>query len=174
MAKRQSVNFPGFAHQNPIPNASRIGNVMMSSVISGVDPGTRNMPPDLAKQVTNLFTHVRTAIASAGGTPDDIIKMTFWMKDPGTGRAALNEEWLKMFPDATSVFGRATMTDATTQPIKIDGYHAHVYYDTETRPRAEQLQETIAATLGVAVRELSNEPRGPHPVPQFRFTFTTA
>src|SRR6516225_4647119 len=75
MAKRQSVNFPGFAHQNPIPNASRIGNVMMSSVISGVDPGTRNMPPELAKQVTNLFTHVRTAVASAGGTPDDIIKM---------------------------------------------------------------------------------------------------
>jgi hypothetical protein len=55
MAKRQSVNFPGFAHQNPIPNASRIGNVMMSSVISGVDPGTRNMPPELAKQVSNLY-----------------------------------------------------------------------------------------------------------------------
>ena len=69
MAKRQSVNFPGFAHQNPIPNASRIGNVMMSSVISGVDPGTRNMPSELAKQVTNMFNHVRTAIASAGGTP---------------------------------------------------------------------------------------------------------
>ena len=85
MAKRQSVNFPGFAHQNPIPNASRIGNVMMSSVISGVDPGTRNMPPELAKQVTNLFTHVRTAVASAGGTPDDIIKMTFWMKARGPG-----------------------------------------------------------------------------------------
>ncbi len=87
MARRQSVNFPGFAHQNPIPNASRIGNVMMSSVISGVDPGTRNIPPELAKQVTNLFNHVRTAVTSAGGTPDDIIKMSFWMKDPVNGRA---------------------------------------------------------------------------------------
>jgi 2-iminobutanoate/2-iminopropanoate deaminase len=54
MTERQSVNFPGFAHQNPIPNASRIGNVMMSSVISGVDPGTRNLPPDLASQVANI------------------------------------------------------------------------------------------------------------------------
>jgi hypothetical protein len=54
MAKRQSVNFPGFAHGNPIPNASRIGNIMMSSVLSGVDPGTRNLPSDLAGQVTNL------------------------------------------------------------------------------------------------------------------------
>jgi 2-iminobutanoate/2-iminopropanoate deaminase len=109
MAKRQSVNFPGFSHQNPIPNASRIGNVMMTSVISGVDPGTRNLPPELSRQVTNLFTHVRTAIQQAGGTPDDIIKMTFWMKDPTTGRAALNEEWLKMFPDAASRPARHTM-----------------------------------------------------------------
>ena len=66
------------------------------------------------------------------------------------------------------------MTDATTEPVKIDGYHAHVYYDAETRLRAERLRETIAATLGVEVRELSDEPRGPHPVPQFRFTFTPA
>jgi len=67
------------------------------------------------------------------------------------------------------------MSDASAaSPVKIDGYHAHVYYDTETRPRAEQLRGTIAATLGVEVRELSDEPRGPHPVPQFRFMFTTA
>ena len=66
------------------------------------------------------------------------------------------------------------MTDTPTQPIKIDGYHAHVYYDGTTRARAAQLRETIAGALGVEVRELSDEPRGPHPVPQFRFTFTTA
>ncbi|HEX9535281.1 MAG TPA: DOPA 4,5-dioxygenase family protein [Stellaceae bacterium] len=66
------------------------------------------------------------------------------------------------------------MTDATTQPVKIDGYHAHVYYDPTTRARAEQLRETIAAALGVEVRELSDAPRGPHTVPQFRFMFTAA
>jgi DOPA 4,5-dioxygenase len=66
------------------------------------------------------------------------------------------------------------MTEPTTQPIKIDGYHAHVYYDPTTRARAAQLRETIASALGVEVRELSDEPRGPHPVPQFRFMFTTA
>ena len=109
MAKRQSVNFPGFAHQNPIPNASRIGNIMMSSVISGVDPGTRNMPPDLARQVSNMFRHVRSAVEAAGGTPDDIIKINFWMKEPATGRAALNEEWVKMFPDPDARPARHTL-----------------------------------------------------------------
>ena len=63
---------------------------------------------------------------------------------------------------------------AAAQPIKIDGYHAHVYYNADTRPGAARLRETITATLGVEVRELSDEPRGPHPVPQFRFSFTTA
>ncbi|MGA7259917.1 MAG: DOPA 4,5-dioxygenase family protein, partial [Stellaceae bacterium] len=66
------------------------------------------------------------------------------------------------------------MTEPPTQPIRIDGYHAHVYYDPTTRARAEQLRETIAGALGVEVRELNDEPRGPHPAPLFRFMFTTA
>ena len=109
MAKRQSVNFPGFAHGNPIPNASRIGNIMMTSVISGVDPSTRKLPPDLDGQVANLFGHIRSAVEAAGGSPDNIIKINFYMKDPATGRAALNGEWVKMFPDASSRPARHTL-----------------------------------------------------------------
>lgn len=100
MAKRKSINYPGFAHQNPIPNASLVGNLLMSSVISGSEPGpTRTMPPDLAGQVTNVFKHIRLTVEAGGGTVDDIIKVNFYMKDPSTGRAALNDEWAKMFPD---------------------------------------------------------------------------
>jgi aromatic ring-cleaving dioxygenase len=66
-----------------------------------------------------------------------------------------------------------TMSDTATQPITIDGYHAHVYYDAATRPLAAQLRDRVAGALGVEARELSDEPRGPHPVPQFRFAFTT-
>jgi aromatic ring-cleaving dioxygenase len=66
------------------------------------------------------------------------------------------------------------MTDPTANPVKIDGYHAHVYYNANTRALAERLRERIAATHGVEVRALSDDPIGPHPVPQFRFTFTTA
>jgi aromatic ring-cleaving dioxygenase len=57
-------------------------------------------------------------------------------------------------------------------PAQIDGYHAHVYYDSESRPLAAELRERIAATLGVECRDLADAPRGPHPVPQFRFSFT--
>jgi 2-iminobutanoate/2-iminopropanoate deaminase len=109
MAKRKSINYPGYAHQNPIPNASRIGNILMSSVIGGSEPGTRSMPPDLAGQVVNIFKHIRLAVEAAGGTVDDIIKINFWMKQPSTGRAALNDEWVKMFPDETSRPARHTL-----------------------------------------------------------------
>ena len=108
MAKRQSINFPGFSHQNPIPNASRIGNIVMSSVIGPSNPGTRDVPPTMEAQVANVFTHLRNAITAAGGSPDDIIKVDFWVKDPATQREALNAEWVKMFPDAAARPARHT------------------------------------------------------------------
>ena len=99
MAKRKSINYPGFKRENPIPNASRIGNILMSSIISGRDPQTGQMPPELDAQVTNIFKQIKLCVEAAGGTVDDIIKVNFWMKDPATGRKALNGEWSAMFPD---------------------------------------------------------------------------
>jgi enamine deaminase RidA (YjgF/YER057c/UK114 family) len=119
MAKRKSINYPGFAHQNPIPNASRIGNVVMSSVIGGRDPETGATPPDLAGQVTNVFKQIRLCVEAAGGTVDDIIKIEFWMKQPSTGRAALNEEWVKMFPDAAARPARHTQQLGADSPQQV-------------------------------------------------------
>jgi 2-iminobutanoate/2-iminopropanoate deaminase len=109
MAKRKSINYPGFKHENPIPNASRIGSILMSSIISGRDPGTSAMPPDLAGQVANVFKQIKLCVEAAGGSVDDIIKVNFWMKDPATGRAALNGEWARMFPDPDSRPARHTL-----------------------------------------------------------------
>ncbi len=110
MAKRESINSPVARHENPIPNASRIGNIVMSSVIGGSDPGTRELPAALEQQVANVFAHIRHDIEAAGGSVDDIIKVTFWVKDPVTQRAALNAEWVKMFPDAAARPARHTLT----------------------------------------------------------------
>jgi 2-iminobutanoate/2-iminopropanoate deaminase len=110
MAKRQSVDGKQPRHENPIPNASRIGNIVMSSVIGGANPGTRDLPPALEQQVVNVFGNIRHDIEAAGGTVDDIIKITFWVKDPAKQRAALNTEWVKMFPDAASRPARHTLT----------------------------------------------------------------
>jgi hypothetical protein len=70
MAKRQSIMWPGFVHSNPIPNASKIGNIVMSSVIGPRDPATGKTPETLEEQVKNLFLQLSAAIKAAGGTPD--------------------------------------------------------------------------------------------------------
>ena len=110
MAKRKSVDGDKPRHENPIPNASRIGNIVMSSVIGGANPGTRDLPDTLEQQIANVFAHIRHDVEAAGASVDDIIKITFWVKDPATGRAALNGEWVKMFPDAASRPARHTLT----------------------------------------------------------------
>ena len=69
MPKRQSIEIPGFGHSNPIPGASRIGNLMMSSVIGGRNPDGSGMPSDLQGQIANVFAHIRSAMAAAGGSP---------------------------------------------------------------------------------------------------------
>lgn len=99
MGRRQSINGSRARHENPIPNACRIGNIVVSSVIGGSNPGTRELPAALEQQVANVFAHIRHDVEAAGGSVDDIIKITFWVRDPAKQRAALNAEWVKMFPD---------------------------------------------------------------------------
>jgi aromatic ring-cleaving dioxygenase len=65
------------------------------------------------------------------------------------------------------------MTDAAAEPIQVRGYHAHIYYDAGTRPAAEQLRQTIGRQFAVEFGPLSDEPRGPHPIPQFNVIFKT-
>src|SRR5262252_192568 len=81
----------------------------MSSVIGGTKPGTRELPPSLDEQVANVFAHIRHDVEAAGGSVDDIIKINFWVKDPLSQRAALNTEWVKMFPDPESRPARHTL-----------------------------------------------------------------
>ena len=66
------------------------------------------------------------------------------------------------------------MSDAAAGSPAVYGYHAHVYYNSETFPVAEKLRETLAAKFPVELGRFSGEEVGPHPVPQFRFTFTPA
>lgn len=108
MARRKSIEIKGFSHQNPIPNATRVGNILVSGVVVGFDPGTRDMPASLDRQLANMFAHVKEIVEVAGGTTDDIIKLTIWLKDPGD-RELLNKHWTAMFPDPHARPSRHTL-----------------------------------------------------------------
>jgi aromatic ring-cleaving dioxygenase len=57
---------------------------------------------------------------------------------------------------------------------EIQGYHAHVYYDPQTKPKAAKLRETILGQFKVEAGGFSDEPRGPHPISQFNVIFETS
>jgi 2-iminobutanoate/2-iminopropanoate deaminase len=116
MAKRKSITWPGFKHENPIPNASMIGNILMSSIISGRDPQTGTAPPEAEAQIANIFKQIKAGVEAAGGTVDDIIKVNFWVRDPAVGRKMLNGEWTKMFPNESSRPARHTLALPANAP----------------------------------------------------------
>jgi aromatic ring-cleaving dioxygenase len=54
------------------------------------------------------------------------------------------------------------MTDTSNAAIAVNGYHAHVYHDTATKPTAEQLAEQIGNKFSVKFGGFRDGPVGPH------------
>lgn len=65
------------------------------------------------------------------------------------------------------------MTDQATAPMQLNGYHAHVYYDTETKPIAQRLAASIGDKFSVKFGGFHDGPVGPHPVANLQIIFTT-
>ena len=100
-ATRVSVHVEGFSHKNPIPAACRIGPLLESGSVLGVDPDTGVLADTIEEQCRHMLDNVRRIVEAGGGTTRDIVKLTVWMKDRSQ-RPALNAPWLAMFPDPQS------------------------------------------------------------------------
>lgn len=101
MARRTSIYVEGFSHKNPIPAACRVGNVLESGSIQGTDPATGKYGATLDEQSELMFGHLRRIVEAAGGSLEDVVKVTVWMKDRAD-RVPVNRVWLRLFPDAHS------------------------------------------------------------------------
>ena len=55
---RRSIYIDEFAHKSPIPNASRIGNIIVSGLLRGVDPATQAFPPTVEQQCSFMFDNI--------------------------------------------------------------------------------------------------------------------
>lgn len=98
MKRRRSIHLPNVSHTAPIPMGARVGSIVYSSGISGQDPQTGQLPEDPAVQARNLFVNIRQFMELAGGSPDDIVRVTLYLTDDRY-RDVLNQEWVAMFPD---------------------------------------------------------------------------
>ena len=80
MSTRISYDLPGMLHTNPIPIATRKGPLVVSGGIAGMDPATGAYLDGIDAQVEKMFENIREVMRLAGGTPEDIVKMTVWRR----------------------------------------------------------------------------------------------
>jgi enamine deaminase RidA (YjgF/YER057c/UK114 family) len=104
---RQSFEVSSMQHSNPIPAVTRVGPLVMSSVIASRDPGATTVPDSIEGQLSNLFHHVAEMLKVSGADWRHIVKMTFYLPSLDY-RAELNKPWAEHFPDQSSCPARHT------------------------------------------------------------------
>ena len=98
---RTGIDIPPVMHSNPIPMASRVGNLLFSSGISGRDANTGQPAATIEEQCAWCFRNMAKVLDLAGATMGDVGRVLVWMRDPAT-RPHFNNEWVKAFPDEHS------------------------------------------------------------------------
>ena len=107
MTSRRSIRIDGLKHLTAIPVASRIGPLLVSSVIMPYNPDTRDVPEGYQAQYANIFRHVGEVLKAAGGDWRHVAKMEFWAAS-ADARAACDVFWVEKFPDPESRPARHT------------------------------------------------------------------
>ncbi|MEY2583504.1 MAG: hypothetical protein QOE09_3353 [Ilumatobacteraceae bacterium] len=111
---RQSIEITSFTHVNPIPAASRIGPLLVSSVIAARDPGQSTVPETAEAQYVNLFHHIGQILEQAGANWRHVARITFYVPDVSY-RDSCNPIWIQHFPDAESRPARHTQFVASAK-----------------------------------------------------------
>ncbi|MFK7917374.1 MAG: RidA family protein [Ilumatobacter sp.] len=101
MAERRSIEIEGLSHLAAIPVATKIGPLVVSSVIASFNPGTRDIPDSTDAQIANIYTHVGRILDEVGATWDDVAKMDFWVPS-NQARSEVDAGWKIHFPDPAS------------------------------------------------------------------------
>lgn len=109
---RRSFDVASMAHTNPIPAVTRVGPLVMSSIIPSRDPGATTVPDSIERQLANLFHHAGELLKAAGADWGDVAKMTFYLPSLDL-RRELNDPWLEHFPDPGSRPARHTQLGST-------------------------------------------------------------
>jgi len=119
MSTRRSISVDGLHHGGqPIPSASLVRGVLVSGGIAGLDPETGHVPDDLERQTEVIFENIRRVLEAAGGSTEEIVRVTFYARDRSS-RDAINRHWLEMFPDPDSRPARHTLTYDLPDPMLV-------------------------------------------------------
>ena len=102
MNQRTSIEIQGYNHGGaPIPAASRVGGLVVTGGVHGMDPATGAIPDAVEDQARLMFANLGRILEAAGCSFAHIARMTVYIKVP-QARAAVNTCWLETFPDPAS------------------------------------------------------------------------
>lgn len=109
---RRSIHVPGLDHgTQPFPMASRVGPLLSTSAVHGIDPASGELADDPATQIAQVFANLDAVVRAAGGTLDDVTQVLVTLVDKAH-RPLVNEVWLARFPDEGSRPARNTQERA--------------------------------------------------------------
>jgi 2-iminobutanoate/2-iminopropanoate deaminase len=116
---RRGIAVAGLEHgTNPIPAASRKGPLLMTGGVRGVERASGVLPESAAEQTVLAFANLVTLVQAGGGTAEDIVHVTVFLADPAA-RAAVNEQWVSVFPDPDSRPARHVLTHELSGGMKV-------------------------------------------------------
>jgi enamine deaminase RidA (YjgF/YER057c/UK114 family) len=98
---RRSFDIASMPHGNPIPSVTRMGPLVVSSIIAARNAGSTEVPESLADQLENLFSHAGEILTAAGAGWEHVVRMNFFLPSLDD-RTAVNVPWLRHFPDPES------------------------------------------------------------------------
>ena len=113
---RRSIQIEGFGHgTQPTPAASRVGPMLASGAIFGVEPATGKLAEGLERQCELMFDAAGRLLAAGGADWGGVLKMTFHVA-PDVPRDLINQHWVRLFPDAASRPARHVVTSDRLPP----------------------------------------------------------
>jgi 4-hydroxy-4-methyl-2-oxoglutarate aldolase len=118
-AQRRSIEVVGLGHSHlPIPAASRIGPLVATGGVNGIDRATGQLPESAAEQVRLMFANLKSILEAAGGTMNDILKVTVWATNRDL-REEINRMWVSLFPDPNNRPSRHILTYELPGPMHV-------------------------------------------------------
>ncbi|WP_153733145.1 RidA family protein [Sporosarcina obsidiansis] len=118
MAKREVLRIRGSEHQNPIPTAVKVGNMVYTSALIGSNPETGEMPDSVEEEISNLFHYMHEIMKLAGGSVDDIAHLSVSVTNREY-KKLVNVEWLNMFPHEDNRPARHTSVKDLREGLRV-------------------------------------------------------